>query len=65
MWNTYDILSFVRIFPKYKYISLMQHIQEKIWLKAVRLCNVTIAGHKRKNISVYELGGKDIKGLFK
>ena len=43
----------------------MQHIQEKIWLKAGRLCSVTIAGHKFKNISVYELGSKDIKRLFK
>ena len=43
----------------------MQHIQEKIHLKAVCLRNVTISGHKFKNIHVYERSGKCIQILFK
>ena len=43
----------------------MQHIQEKLQLKAVRLRNFTIAGHKFKNIHAYECGGKCIQILFK
>ena len=38
----------------------MHHI-----LKAGHLRNVTIAGHKFKNIPVYECGGKFIQSLFK
>ena len=48
-----------------KVVSLMQHIQEKIQLKAGRLHNVTIAGHKFKNIPVYECGGKGVQSVFK
>ena len=48
-----------------KAISLVQHTQEKIWLKAGRLRNITIAGHKFKNIPVFERGGKIILILFK
>ena len=43
----------------------MQHIQEKIQLKSGCLRNVTIAGHKFKNIYVYECGGNCIRSLFK
>ena len=34
-------------------------------MKAGNLRNVTIAGHKFKNIPVYERGGKGIRSLFK
>ena len=60
--------------PRYNYIfhidtikdvSLMQHIQEKLQLKAGHFHNVTIAGHKFKNIPVYEHVGKCIRSLFK
>ena len=43
----------------------MQHMQEQIHLKAGRLCNVTISGHKFKNLPVYERGGKGLQSLFK
>ena len=43
----------------------MQHIQENPQLKAVRLRNVTTAGHKLKYITVYERDGKCIHSLFK
>ena len=43
----------------------MQHMQEKLHLKAGRLHNVDIAGHKFKNPSVCECGGKVFKSLFK
>ena len=39
---------------KIKVISLMQHLKEKLQLKAGRLHNVTIACHTFKNIPVYE-----------
>ena len=42
----------------------MQHIQEKLQLKAVRLRNVTITGHKLKNIPMYERGGKCIRSFL-
>ena len=67
--KTYDVLSSGDIFPKYnhifqidtiKVVSFMQHIKEKLQLKAGRLRNVTIAGYKFKNIPVYERGGKCI-----
>ena len=48
-----------------KVVSLMKHIQEKLQLKAGRLRNVTIDGHKFKYIHVYERGGKVIQSLFK
>ena len=48
-----------------KVISLIQHIQETIQLKAGRLRNVTIACHKFKIIPVYERGGKFIWSLFR
>ena len=43
----------------------MQRIQEKLQLKAGRLRNVAIAGHKFKNIPVYEHSSKRIRSLFK
>ena len=43
----------------------MQNIKENIQLKAGGLRNVTTAGHKFKNIPVYERGGKVIRSLFK
>ena len=43
----------------------MQNIQENMQLKAGRLRNVIIAGHKFKNIPVYERGGKGIWFVFK
>ena len=43
----------------------MQHIQDKLKLKDVRLRNVTIAAHKFKNIPVYERVRKCIQSLFK
>ena len=42
----------------------MQHIQDNLQLKARRLRNVTIAGHKFKNMPVYERSGKGIQILF-
>ena len=48
-----------------KVISLVQHIQEKIQLKAVHLRNVTISCHKFKNIPVYECCVNCIQSLFK
>ena len=72
--NTYDALSSITIFPKCNYIfhidtinvvSLMQHIQEKLQLKAGRLHNVTISGHKLKKIPVYECGGRCIRFFLK
>ena len=39
----------------------MQHIQENLQLKAGRFHNVTISGHKFKNIPVYERGIKCIR----
>ena len=72
--KTYDVLSYGRILPKYNYIfcidtievvSLMQHIQETLQSKAGCLRNVTIAGHKFKDITVNERGGKCIRSLFK
>ena len=42
----------------------MQHIQEKLQLKAVCLRNVTIAGHKFKNIPMYECGSKCARSFF-
>ena len=71
--KTYNILISGGIFPNYNYIicidtikivSLMQHVQEKLWLKSDRLQNITIAGHKFKNIPVYERGGKSIQSFF-
>ena len=71
--KTYNVLSSSGIFPKYNYIfcidtikvfSLMQHIQEKLWLKAGHLRNVTIAGHKFKNMPVYKHGGKCIRSFL-
>ena len=62
----YNILIYGGILPKYNYIfridtikvvSLMQHIQENLQLKAGRLHNVTIVCHKFKNIPAYEYGG--------
>ena len=43
----------------------MQHIQEKRQLKADRLRNITIAGHRFKYIPVYERGDKCIQSSFK
>ena len=43
----------------------MQHMKEKLQLKAGCLRNVTIVGHKFENIPVYERGGKCIHSLFK
>ena len=72
--KTYGILSSGRIFPKHNYMLridkikiflLMQYIQEKLQLKAGRLQNVTITGHKFKYIPVYECGSKGIRSLFK
>ena len=62
LWKTCDVFSSGGIFPKCNYmffidtikqLSLMQHIQEKLQLKAGSLRNVTIAGQKFKNIPVY------------
>ena len=39
-------------------------MQEKLHLKSVSLRNVTIDGHKFKNIPVYERGGKGLRSLF-
>ena len=70
----YNIFSSGVILPKYNYMFhidtikvflLMQHVQENLQLKAGRLCNDTISGHKFKYISVYECGGKGIQSLFK
>ena len=67
--KTYDVLSSSGILPKYNYIfridtikfvSLMQYKQEKLQLKSGCLRNITIVGHKFKNIPVYERGGKCI-----
>ena len=67
--NIFNILSSSGPLPKYNYmfhidtikiVSLMQNIQENMQLKAGRLRNVIIAGHKFKNIPVYERGGKGI-----
>ena len=44
---------------------MLQHIQENLQLKADRLRNVTIAGHKLKYIPVYECCGKGIHVFFK
>ena len=72
--NTFNIISYGRPLPKYNYmfhiytikvVSLMQHTQENIQLKAGRFRNVIIAGHKFKNIPLYERGGKGIRFLFK
>ena len=74
LWKTYDILSSGGIFPKYnsmfcidkmKVVSLMKHTQEKHQSKSGSLQNVTITGHKFKNITVYEKGGKGMHILFK
>ena len=43
----------------------MQHIQEKLQLKAGHLRNVTIDNQKFKNIPVYKNSGKFIQSLFK
>ena len=68
------IISSGGIFPKYNYmffidtikvVSLLQHIQENLQLKAGHLHNVAIAGHKIKYIPVYERCGKGIQGSFK
>ena len=48
-----------------KVFLLMQHMQEYLQLKADRLRNVTIDGHKFENIPVYERGYKGIQFLFK
>ena len=48
-----------------KVVSLIQHIQENLQLKAGRLRNVTIASQKLKYIRMYERGGKGIQSLFK
>ena len=48
-----------------KVVSLVQHIQGKLQLKAVRLLNVTIECHKFKSIPVYERVDKCIQSLFK
>ena len=67
--KTYGVLSSGGIFPKYNYIfcidtikvvSLVQHIQEKLHLRAGCLHNVTTYGHKFKNIPMCECGGKCI-----
>ena len=72
--NTYNILSSSGNFPKYNYmfhiftvkvVLLIQHMQENIQFKAGCLHNITIDGHKFKNIPVYECGGKCIQFLFK
>ena len=71
--NTYNVLSYGGVLPMYNYIfciatikvvSLMYRIQEKLQFKAGFLRNVTIAGHKFKNIPVYERGGKGLRSLF-
>ena len=46
-----------------KVVSLMQYIQEKFQLKAVRLRNVAISVQKFKNIPVYERSGKCIQSF--
>ena len=70
----YDVLSCGGIVPKYNYIfyidtikviSLMQHVKEKLQLKARLLRNVTKAVQKCKYIPVYERGGKCMQSLFK
>ena len=43
----------------------MHNIQETLQLRAGCLRNITIAGHKFKNIPVYERGGKYIQIVFK
>ena len=72
--NTFNIISSGGPLPKYKYmlhidtikvVSLMQNTQEKLHLKAGRLGNFIVAGHRLKNIPVHERGGKGILFLFK
>ena len=72
--KTYDVISSGGIFTNYNYmfriykikaISLLQHIKEKLQLKAGHLRNVAIDFHKFKNIPVYKFGGKCIQILFK
>ena len=43
----------------------MQHIQEKLQLKAGYSCNVTTDGHEFKNLHLYERGGKGLQSFFK
>ena len=70
----YDVLLSGGILPKYNYmfridtikvVSLIQHIQENLQLKAGRLRNVSIACQKFKYISVYERGYKCVQSLFR
>ena len=67
--KTDNILSSGGPLPKYNYtfridttkvVSLMQNIQENFELKAGRFRNFIIAGHKFKNLPVYERGGKGL-----
>ena len=67
LWKTFTILSSGEILQKHNYtfridaikvVSLMQHLREKLQLRAGRLRNVTIAGHNFRNLPVYERVGK-------
>ena len=42
----------------------MQNFQEKLQIKAGRLCNMTIAGNNFKKLPVCERGGKALEGMF-
>ena len=72
--NTFNIISSGGPLSKYNYmfhidtikvVSLMQHIQENLQLKAGLSRYFIIACHNFKNIPVYERAGKRIRLLFK
>ena len=67
--KTYTILSYGGNFPKHNYtlcidaikvILLMQHLREKIQMKAGRLRTITIASQNYKVLPGYERGGKSL-----